>query len=91
MYIWYQMLSSSLDTLLKVSKTTYPKEIFAYDCVTLYSNSLCKVESLYLSMMKKWELQQKMARPLKKGTFFAASTYTAIFLILNLNSNFRTM
>ena len=30
------MLSSSLDTLLKVSKTTYPIKLFAYDCVTLY-------------------------------------------------------
>ena len=30
------MLYSSLDTLLKVSKTTYPKKLFAYDCVTLY-------------------------------------------------------
>ena len=30
------MLSSSLDTLLKVSKTTSPKKLFAYNCVTLY-------------------------------------------------------
>ena len=30
------MLSSSLDTLLKMSKTTSPKKLFAYDCVTLY-------------------------------------------------------
>ena len=30
------MLSSSLDTLLKVSKTTSPQKPFAYDCVTLY-------------------------------------------------------
>ena len=30
------MLSSSLDTLLKVSKTTYPQKLFAFDCVTLY-------------------------------------------------------
>ena len=30
------MVSSSLDTLLKVSKTTYPQKLFAYDCVTLY-------------------------------------------------------
>ena len=30
------MLSSSLDTLLKVSKTTYPQKLFTYDCVTLY-------------------------------------------------------
>ena len=27
------MLSSSLDTLLKVSKTTSPQKLFAYDCV----------------------------------------------------------
>ena len=30
------MLSSSLDTLLKLSKTTYPQKLFANDCVTLY-------------------------------------------------------
>ena len=30
------MLSSSLDTLLKVSETTFPQKLFAYDCVTLY-------------------------------------------------------
>ena len=30
------MLSSSLETLLKVSKTTCPYKLFAYDCVTLY-------------------------------------------------------
>ena len=30
------MLSSSLDTLFKVSKTTSPQKIFTYDCVTLY-------------------------------------------------------
>ena len=30
------MLSSSLDTLLKVSKTTSTQKLFAYDCVTLY-------------------------------------------------------
>ena len=30
------MLSSSLDTLLKLSKTTSPQKLFAYDCVTLY-------------------------------------------------------
>ena len=31
------MLSSSLDILLKASKTTYPQKAFAYDCVTLYN------------------------------------------------------
>ena len=30
------MLSSSIDELLKVSKTTSPQNLFAYDCVTLY-------------------------------------------------------
>ena len=30
------MLSSSLDVLLKLSKTTSPKNLFDYDCVTLY-------------------------------------------------------
>ena len=37
------MLSSSLDTLLKVSKTKYPKKLFAYDCVTLYIMNLSKI------------------------------------------------
>ena len=35
-YIWSKMLSSYLYTLLKVSKTTYPQILFAFDCVTLY-------------------------------------------------------
>ena len=30
------MLSSSLDALLKVSKTSSPQKLFDYDCVTLY-------------------------------------------------------
>ena len=30
------MFSSSLDTLLKVFKTTSPQKLFAYECVTLY-------------------------------------------------------
>ena len=30
------MSFSSLDTLLKVSKTTSPQKLFTYDCVTLY-------------------------------------------------------
>ena len=36
MFIWSKMLSSSIDKLLKVSKTTSPQKLFAYDCVTLY-------------------------------------------------------
>ena len=30
------MLSSSLDTLLKASRTTSPRKLFGNDCVTLY-------------------------------------------------------
>ena len=30
------MLSSSLDALLKLSKTTSPSKLFDYDCATLY-------------------------------------------------------
>ena len=30
------MVSSSLDTLLKLSKTTSPNKLFDYKCVTLY-------------------------------------------------------
>ena len=37
------MLYLSLDTLLKVSKTTYPQKLFAYDCVTLYITYFCIV------------------------------------------------
>ena len=33
------MLSSSLDTVLKVSKTTSPQKLFDYDCVTLYEDA----------------------------------------------------
>ena len=36
MYIWSKMLSSSLDALLKVSKTTSSPKLFDYDCLTLY-------------------------------------------------------
>ena len=42
------MLSSFLDTLLKVSKTTPPKKLFAYDCVTLYQG-VYTLLSFYLS------------------------------------------
>ena len=42
LYIWSKMLSSSVDTLLKVSKTTSPKKLFDYDCVTLYEYTVYK-------------------------------------------------
>ena len=39
------MLSLSLDTLSKVSKTTSPQKLFTYYCVTLYvfvKNKICR-------------------------------------------------
>ena len=48
------MLSSSLDTLLKLSKTTSPQKLLAYDCVTLYIKSFkCfkQLSALYLIQM----------------------------------------
>ena len=36
------MLSSSLDTLLELAKTTSPQKLFAYDCKTLYYNRTSK-------------------------------------------------
>ena len=40
------MLSSSLDTLFKVSKTESPPKLSAYDCVTLYLYILAMVYEL---------------------------------------------
>ena len=42
------MLSSSQDTLSKLSKTTYPQKLFANDCVTLQVS------------LKKWHLMQNV-------------------------------
>ena len=48
-YIWSKMLSSSLDPLLKVSKTTFPQKLFAYDCVTLYISEIILWSTLKMS------------------------------------------
>ena len=37
-YIWSKLLSSSLDALLKLFKTSSPQKLFDYDCVTLHEN-----------------------------------------------------
>ena len=34
------MLSSSLDALLKLSKTSSPQKLFDYDCATLYQQKV---------------------------------------------------
>ena len=47
-HIWSKMLSSSLDVLLKLSKTTSPQKLFDYDCKTLY---LCKTKLLYSGLL----------------------------------------
>ena len=47
LYVWYKILSSSLYTLLKLSKTTPPNKLFDYDCVTLY----IEINFLYLGWL----------------------------------------
>ena len=42
------MLSSSIDALLKVSKTTSDQKLFDYDCVTLYI--LMDIDSGYITL-----------------------------------------
>ena len=39
-YICCKMLSSPLDTMLTLSKTTYPPKFFSSDCITLHKKSL---------------------------------------------------
>ena len=34
------MLSTSLHTMLRLSKTTFPNKLFGYDCVTLNVSSV---------------------------------------------------
>ena len=46
------MLSSSLDTLLKVSKTTYPQKLFAHDCVTLYDTNSLMYSKLFFKLLR---------------------------------------
>ena len=52
-YIWCQMLPSSIDTLLQVSKTTSLQKPFAYDCVTLY------FEKLFYYILYLYEVRQE--------------------------------
>ena len=50
------MLFSSLDTLLKVSKTTSPQKLSAYDCVTLYVNWGVRIIKISVLMDQSLEL-----------------------------------
>ena len=51
------MLSSSLDTLLKLSKTSSPQKLFAKDCVTLYECCTIICSKIYL-FCKHWSVEQ---------------------------------
>ena len=42
------MLFSSLDSLLKLSKTTSPTKLFDYDCVTLYLHINVYMVQIYI-------------------------------------------
>ena len=53
------MLSSSLYTMLKLSKTTSPNKLFDYDCVALYhmeaeTSTLWKTNPIYWRGGGKW-------------------------------------
>ena len=48
------MLSSSLDKLLKVSKTTTPQKLFAYNCVTLYMSIRYSQMGAVFAEMSSW-------------------------------------
>ena len=73
------MLSSSLDTLLKMSKTTYPKKLFAYDCVTLY------IIIIYDCSMS---LENKMADSVKGSLYTIINPFTHnLYISLCISNN----
>ena len=46
------MLTSSLDALLKLSKTSLPQKLFDYDSITLYLN-LAKLNIVFVLYLQK--------------------------------------
>ena len=75
------MLSSSLDTLLKVSKTTSPQKLFAYDCVTLYNKHVyhCFRIATYISLTTPTYLGSAIEKILKPPPVCFLFLYFFIF------------
>ena len=61
------MLSSSLDELLKLSKTSSPQKLFDYDCVTLYDLNLKYGESTVILFFSEQSLEE--IKPNNKNTY----------------------
>ena len=59
------MLSSSLYTILKLSKTTSPNKLFDYECVTLYTTLFFII---IMSMFDENKQEEKMER--KEATLY---------------------
>ena len=67
------MLSSSLDTFLKVSRTTSPPKLLAYDCVTLYFQGAGDHRKDLRLPPCRLNGQGRPLRPLQQGTFILAN------------------
>ena len=52
------LLFTYLVSNVQVSKTTYPQELFAYDCVTLYPSSVEELPKLLNHRIKKKDAQR---------------------------------
>ena len=75
------MFSSSLDALLKLTKTLFPQKLFDYDCVTLYN----RIHSLDKTLMN-IDSPRKVAYPLPiKGLLKSFSKYHSRFLWVKNN------
>ena len=65
------MLSLSLDTMLKLSKTTSPQKLFPSECITLYENKHIRhTGHQKVNNLKNGEILR--GSDYKKKTFFAA-------------------
>ena len=56
-YVWSKMLSSYLNAMLTLLKTTSPQPLFRYDCINLYEE-IITVMGGYLSFLIEPILQQ---------------------------------
>ena len=51
-HIWSTILTSSLDTMLTLSKTTSPQKLFLSDCITLYLLTFSSLGNNIYSVMQ---------------------------------------
>ena len=94
-------MSSSLDTLLKLSKTTYPQKLFANDCVTLVCRTV-SLPSRLVTLMKSCRYKPPLSIKRKCIYIYAAlrnhmwivfeemSSWTALTIYLGTKTTFQT-